>query len=415
MRTGPASAARPVVRLAALLALAIVAPEVPCGEPAPPFPARRLSPSDHDAVRPALSVDGTRIAYVRLQAPEPPPDGRSAGEEIWILETASGAARRVVGPADLSKAGLVAAKYSLLDLAWSPAGDRLAFTWFDGGGWGQVAFADPNGEVLPLPAPVMADRWEGGVLYDLSASQFLWDADGRSGTFVAWDEDCGSLYRAAVPPAGSWPGLPVRSVGGGGNAGAVNLPATPQPLPVPQGCRPFLLGTAGFWLYAEFEESFSQRLVVADDRGSELEEITFPQGRPVRVRWGPPKALEGILAEVAPAPPARSRPPVAGWWHDADRRERTLFTWARGGMREWRREPCPADCADAVAMTERLLFALEGPPREARLVALSAPLGTPREVLPAPVEDLIAAPDGRSLLAVRVEAGRRSIWILEPR
>jgi len=349
----------------------------------------RVPPSD-----PAEAVEGAPIAH-------------RAGEEIWQIDVTTGQAARRVSIEDLTLAGLIAIRYTLRDLAWSPAGDRLAFTWLDGTGWGQVAFASADGSVVPLPAPVMSDPWEKGALFDLSGSQFLWDSDGKSGTFVGWDEECGSLYRAAAPAPGSWPGVPVRPPEPGaapeekGPSGEplAAPPATPEPLPLPSGCRPFLLGMPGFWLVSQFGEEFTQEISIVRASGEELETLALPEGRPPRVRWGGPRG--------------GGRPSVIGWWRDEVRRERILFEWSSDLLTEWRREPCPSDRADPLMMTSAGILFLDGPPEAARLALLPRPGASPQEILAAPVEEIVVSSSGRTAVAVRGAAKARSLWLID--
>ncbi len=356
--------------------------------------ARRLTPEGHDAVRPAFSGDGRRIAYVHVPAASAPPSSggaprglapcprlssaREEGGEIWEIELPGGARRRRIGAGGLARAGLEASRYQLLDLAWSGDGRSLAFTWFDGAGWGEVAISDPDGRVVRIPSPSVPDPWENGARFRLASGRFLWSADGASGTLVGWDDDCGSLFRSRVPPEGP-----------------------PRPLPLPPGCRGSFLPAPGYWLYTDFDEEFARRLAIVDEEGRPVDSVTFPQGHALEAGWGPAAG--------------RGRPAVVGWWLDTERAVRVLFVWATEGIAEWRREPCADPCAGELAVTSGGEVAyLTGPPGAARLMLLRVPGARPEEILGAGVEEILASPDGGSLLAVRAERGVRSLWLLHP-
>jgi hypothetical protein len=169
-------------------------------------------------------------------------------------------------------------------------------------------------------------------------------------------------------------------------------------------------GSPRFWLETEFTEEFSQKLIVVDSGGAVADQMVFPQGRPIRVTWGP--AAPSSDAERSSSD-AKARPPIAGWWHDSDSHQRGLFVWEPGSVVEWRREQCADDCADAVALTPAGLYYLDGPPAAARLMLIAAPAATPVEVLPPSAAALAPSPLGRQLLVVRIEEGRRSVWLLD--
>jgi len=97
-------------------------------------------------------------------------DRTAEGEAIRTLEPAGGGDRLRVGPEALAAAGLSGPGYSLHDLAWDPERDRIAFTWFDGSGWGRIAIADEAGRVSVLPSPVLRDLWESGAVFSLPSS-----------------------------------------------------------------------------------------------------------------------------------------------------------------------------------------------------------------------------------------------------
>jgi hypothetical protein len=367
-------------------------------------PARRLTPADQDADRPAWSPDGSRIAYVRAAA---------TGETIWEIEVASGSARVRVGADDLRHVGLIAPRYALHDLAWSPSGGTLAFSWYDGRGWGEIALSDPDGRLTPLHVPVMDDPWEEGAVFNLSASTFLWDANGSSGTFIGWDDDCGSLYRAGIPDPGAWAGAPVRAGDRQAAPEAAGMskhhdeaeepPAVPRRLPLPPGCRSSLAGTPGYWLYTDLDDDLSPRVTIVNDAGEEIDALEFPLGAPPRARWGSAAVDAGGTTGV--------RPPVAGWWYDADQHERVLFVWEKGSLLEWRREPSAG--ADAIAVIGGALLFLEGPPGAAHLALLNAPGAAPREIDGAPVADFTLDPSGRRVVTVRSDGDRRSLWVVD--
>lgn len=300
------------------------------------------------------------------------------GEEIRVLDPLAGPSRRLAGPLDLAAAGLRSDGYSLHDPAWDPAGERISLTWFDGSGWSRIAVVSGSGHVTALPAAVIEDPWEEGAGFSLASAQFLWGPEGTSGTFVAWDDDCGSLHRISGP-------------------GEAGLP-TPRPLSGSPACRPFFLGTRGFWLFTEFGEEFTQRVVVADERGRELETLIFPQGRPPRVRWA--------------AEPAEGRPAITGWWNEPDQAVRVLFTWEPDRVNEWRRERCDGDCAEALAYVSGTLFYVAGPPSGGRLMALGSPGAEPRTLPLGGVTDLQAGAAGRLVVTVREAGGKSSLWLV---
>jgi hypothetical protein len=331
--------------------------------------------------------------------------------EIWQIDVETGEERRRVGSGDLVRAGLDAEDYDLLELAWSPDGDRLAFTWFDGMGWGQVAISDPDGIVRALPPPAVEDPWEPGERFLLSTSDFQWDSDSSSGSLIAWDDDCGTPFHYGVLPpatasrpptdaAGSSTGGDAFSPGAetGGSEHSVLAPE-PIPLPGPPACRPDFLAVPGFRLLTEFGEEFTQQLLLVTANGHLVDSVTFPQGRSMRLAFG--EARQGA-----------ARPTVLGWWSETDSAERVLFAWETGALVEWHRERCAGDCAGSLAgIAGRVLF-LDGPPDGSRLLLLEAPGASPREILPEAVGGIEAAPDGRTVAAIRWFEGLRSLWLV---
>lgn len=396
--------------------ISTVPPQPQGGLPgSPPSYSRAITPEDQDAIRPAFSSDGRRLAYVRVPGRAAVAAGAagSGGEEIWVVDLETAESRRRVGPPELSAAGFPASGYSLGDLAWSPDGSRLAFTWFDGRAWSHVALANADGSVVPLSATVMAEPSAKGPLFDVSASQFLWNADARGGTFAGWDDECGSLFGTPVPAEGEWGGVPVPSAAevpgaaATGETGASGMQLlTPEP-----GCRPVLLGTTGFWTYAQDGDGSSRELRIITTQGLETEALAYPQGSPLRLRWG----LEESAGGSPESAPSASRPTVLGWRYETDRAERALFSWGPGGVTEWSRGPsADGDGAGAVAMTTSGILFLDGPPGGAHLVGIRSPGEPGIELLPAPVEEIVASRDGTRAVAVWGPPGARSLRLLDP-
>jgi hypothetical protein len=378
---------------------------------APPLPeVRLLTPENHNALHPALAQDGKKMAYVRHLPPglDLGSEAVVSGEEIWVMDLPAGVPRRLVGSEHLTSAGLNGIGYSLHKLVWSPDGGRLAFTWYDGNGWGQVALAGSDGKVQVVPAPVIQDPWELGASFSLSSSQFLWHDDGKSGSFAAWDDECGTLYSvklgerepAGQPrPAGSVAGMPAvhssRRLAGGG----VLKIDRPEPFKLSRTCRNFFQSTGGYWFFSEFDEDFTQKLTVMDEEGRRVDSMVFPQGRPVKFMWA-----RGFVRK------GKERPVLVGWWLDPDRKERVLFTWEKDAIIEWLRTACRSDCGESAALVGGRIFYLAGEPGATRLMSLDRPGGEPRDLEFYDVVDLLPDPAGRFLLAVRYDRGKRSIW-----
>lgn len=141
---------------------------------------------------PALSPDGTRLAFCRVsgRVPDGGPDTvvtRPLGEgpeRVWVAEDRQGV---------------------VTDLVWSPNGERLAFLFHLASGGEEVRLLDGNGDILVFPAPPEhaqgpGTRAEQGLGGDgkTRMSPFLWGLawapDGRS--LVAHDMD--QLLRFAL-------------------------------------------------------------------------------------------------------------------------------------------------------------------------------------------------------------------------
>jgi hypothetical protein len=252
----------------------------------------------------------------------------------------------------------------------------------------------------------------------VAASQLVWDPGGTTAAFVGWDDDCGTLFQTDLPEAGAWQGIPILDRGGGARDGpSGEVPASPrvsrrlQHEPV---CRSHFAAAPGRWLYTHPDEEFSQKLVIAGRDGRDLEAITFPPGRPLRPRWG-----TACAAGEEAGGPAAGRPPVAGWWRDVESGTGVLFTWRAGAVETWgaftgtdAAGAAEAAGSDPVATTCAGLLAVAGPPGAGRLLRVASPGAAPEEILPAPVEDVRAAPGGRRAVAVRVEGGFRSLWLV---
>jgi hypothetical protein len=181
---------------------------------------------------------------------------------------------------------------------------------------------------------------------------------------------------------------------------------TPEP-----GCRPLLVGTSGFWTYAQDGDGQSRELRIITAQGLVTEALAYPPGSPLRLRWGLEESAGG-----SPEPaPARSRPAVLGWRYETERAERALFSWGPGGVTEWSRVPSPGgDGAGPVAMTTSGILFLDGPPGGAHLVGIRGPGETAIELLPAPVEEIVASRDGSKAVAVWGTPGARSLRLLDP-
>jgi hypothetical protein len=375
-----------IILLAAGISAASLAGAAPCGTSRPEM--ARLTPPEHDAVRPRFSRDGSRLAYVRRSrkpisldtiAPEAESSGSTGeGEEIWILEMKTGDAARRVGAADLLDAGLQGQEYTLHDLSFSPDGSRLAFSWYEGAGWGQVLISEPDGSLQALPSPRVSDPWEEGASFLVSTAQFVWDASGRSGVYVGWDDQCGSLYRVDVP------------------AGAEAGPA-PREIPLAGGCRPTVLETQGWWLVRSREEGFRQRLGVVDSRGRSVDSLSFPEAPPVFARWG--RAGDD------------GRPPVMGWRRDPEREDLEIFVWQDGRVVSWGRESCAPDCPEPLLLAPEGIYFLTAPLDRGRLMRIDAPGKRGREVIPSGVTALRAMPSGSDLIAVMNDGrGSTGLW-----
>lgn len=231
-----------------------------------------------------------------------------------------------------------------------------------------------DGAITLVPAPVVEDPWIDGAKFSLPASSFVWDASGAEGAFVGWDDDCGSIYRAVVPAPGTWRGSAVS---------------------FRDGCRAQLHGAPGGWLFTDLDENLLPRVAVVNDAGVEIDALVFPQGPTPRVSWG--------------SSPGGARPPIAGWWDDADRSERMLFVWEPGALTEWLREPGVGEGGAIVALDHGPVLFLDGPIGRHRLMQLDGPGATPREIMKAPVSDFRVSANGRSVVAVRA----RGVWRIE--
>lgn len=158
-------------------------------------PGRKLTEGPADT-EPAVSPDGTRIAYVRKV------NSGSDGGELWVLEVDSGDAKRLVDPAalvpkfdgDRPEAG---------SPRWSPAGDRIAFLKTGAGGGGFLLTADARTGAVQAPAtPLYADY------------NYSWAPDGKH---IAWVGG-----RSDVSPVD----VNVLTVGGGSEVIAKSTNAT---------------------------------------------------------------------------------------------------------------------------------------------------------------------------------------------
>lgn len=358
----------------------------------------RLTPPSQDAVRPRLSPDGRRVAYVSRGDPS----GRAApvplesigaaaeslptprGDEIWVVPLSGGEPRRrVAAPPDSGlDPGLDG--YSLHDLSWSPDGDRLGFSWYDGRGWAQVLISDPGHPLLRLPVPVVTDPWEEGASFSLSATQMTWSPHGEGlwAYFVAWDDECGSIHRVHIP-------------GPGGDASVAS-----ERVPVPNGCLPLLLETPGYWLFRTRESDMSQRVGILNVRGSVVESRGLGVDAPIMARWG-------ASAETG-------RPPAVLWWREIGQDHVVMSIWWRSRLEEWGHFPCRGECSEPLLVTDRGLWFLERPGDRGRLLLLKRPGGAPVEIVTSRVTALRSSADGSILVAVlREEQRGSSLWRLD--
>lgn len=341
---------------------------------------RRLTPPDQDAVRPRLSPDGRRVAYVRRLPTSGPESGGK--NEIWVLDLATGSTTRRVGVDDVGPHAGGTTSWSLHDLAWSPSGDRLAFTWYDGEGWARILLSDPGRPLVALPVPHGRDPWEKGATYLYSATQFVWDPGGGTGVLVAWDDACGSLYRIAVPPPGA------------------EASSRPVPVPLPEGCRPLLVETPGWWVYRTRDDDFSQRLGIVDAHGSVEESHVFRTDAPVFARWG--------------ASPGPGRPPLAVWSTDKDLGVEAISVWMRDGLVEWHRESCHNDCPEPALVTDDGLYLFQPRADGGPLSLVTSPGAKPKRLVPSGVTALRADASGRAFLVARVdESGTSGLWSMK--
>lgn len=124
-------------------------------------PARKLTDGPVDT-EPAPSPDGKRVAYIHKV------DSADPGGELWVLDRASGAARRLVDPASLMPRFQGDDHPQIGRPKWSPTGDRVAFlkATFAGGGFLMTAATD-TGAVLAPPQPLF------------SAYDYAWSPDGK--------------------------------------------------------------------------------------------------------------------------------------------------------------------------------------------------------------------------------------------
>jgi hypothetical protein len=370
----------------------------------------RLSPPGHDAVRPRPSPDGRQVAYVRrgslsggeaiplslLARGEPgmaPTALTLEGDEIWVAPLADGPVRRRVASGELPPGAKGGSGYSLHDLSWSPDGVRIAFTWYDGAGWAALYLSETGRPARRLPSPVMKDPWAAGASWSPGSAQFSWSDDGRSGLFAGWDDECGSLYRATIPPPSS----------------AVEPEI--EPIAIPGGCRPLLMEGAGYWLFRTMEENLAQRVGIADARGSVIESRIFRESAPIFARWG--------VAGAGQSTDRGRRPPVALWWHDELSGETIISVWRRGSVEEWRRERCHDGCPEPVLVNGDGLWYIDlsapGKSMEpgGRLMLVDAPGHRPREIIPARVTAVQASDEGAVLLTVISDGLRGSgVWKL---
>ena len=128
-------------------------------------PAQKLTDGPGDT-QPAPSPDGRRVAYVHKTRSD------EAGGELWVVDVASGAKRRLVDPADLAPKFTGEDRPGIEDPRWSPAGDRIAFLKSSAGGGGFLLTATPDtGAVTAPPEIVFADFG------------YTWSPDG---THIAW-------------------------------------------------------------------------------------------------------------------------------------------------------------------------------------------------------------------------------------
>ena len=127
-----------------------------------PWGIERLTINAADDESPALSPDGSKVAFVSY---------RDGNAEIYVLDISAKTLTNITDNTAADK-----------DPAWSPDGTKIAFASKRDGDWDvYIAAADGSGEADNLTDTASNDRWPDFGFYDYG--------DGTSDTFIAFASD----------------------------------------------------------------------------------------------------------------------------------------------------------------------------------------------------------------------------------